>query len=203
MWLRRGRRPGYQRIFVLSVRCGTGFTGNIYIADTHELPCPDGKYEWDHHDLGGDWLSEYSGDGGAANNATFIYPFGINVDSSGNVLVSDARSPRTYYSNYPSGSNVIRLLTPPDAAPLLTVQSAHTGNFMQGQTGATYSVMVSNVLSAGTTSGTVTVTETLPTGLTLLSMAGSGWTCPSSGVTCTRLDALSGGSSYPPITVRP
>ena len=47
----------------------------------------------------------------------------------------------------------------------------------------------------------VTVTETVPTGLTLVSMAGTGWTCPSGGTTCTRSDVLSPGSNYPPIAV--
>ena len=50
-----------------------------------------------------------------------------------------------------------------------------------------------------TTSGTVTVTDTLPLGFTLVSMAGTGWTCPDN--TCTRTDGLAGGASYPPITV--
>jgi hypothetical protein len=62
-------------------------------------------------------------------------------------------------------------------------------------------VTVSNAANAGNTSGTVTVTETVPSGLTLMSMAGAGWTCPANGNTCTRIDALSPGISYPPITV--
>src|SRR5262249_41113257 len=65
--------------------------------------------------------------------------------------------------------------------------------------GATYTVVVSNAASASATSGTVTVTETLPSGLTLVSMAGTGWTCTAN--SCTRSDALSGGSAYPAITV--
>ena len=60
---------------------------------------------------------------------------------------------------------------------------------------------VSNFAGAGTTTGTVTVTETMPPDLTLVSMAGIGWTCPSAGTTCTRSDSLPSGSSYPPITV--
>ena len=70
---------------------------------------------------------------------------------------------------------------------------------MQGQQGATYTVTVSNAASAGPTSGTVTVTDTIPSGLTLVSMAGPGWTCAAN--TCTRNDVLNGGSSYPAITV--
>jgi YVTN family beta-propeller protein len=82
--------------------------------------------------------------------------------------------------------------------PSLTIVKTHAGNFTQGQVGATYTVTVSNAGNTGTT-GTVTVTETAPTGLTVTAMAGTGWTCNTA--TCTRSDALAGGSSYPAITV--
>src|SRR5216684_16023 len=82
--------------------------------------------------------------------------------------------------------------------PSLTIAKTHTGTFSQGQVGATYTVTVSNAGNSATT-GTVTVTETAPTGLTVMAMAGDGWTCNTA--TCTRSDALSGGLSYPPITV--
>jgi uncharacterized repeat protein (TIGR01451 family) len=85
------------------------------------------------------------------------------------------------------------------AATPVTISKTHTGNFAQGQTGATYTVTVSNAAGAAATSGVVTVTDTVPTGLTLVSMAGTGWSCPSNA--CTRSDALNPGSSYPPITV--
>jgi uncharacterized repeat protein (TIGR01451 family) len=85
--------------------------------------------------------------------------------------------------------------------PFLTISKTHTGNFTQRQTGATYTIAVSNGGPAGPTSGTVTVTETVPSGLTLVSMAGTGWTCPSGGSACTRSDVLGGGTSYPAITV--
>jgi hypothetical protein len=53
------------------------------------------------------------------------------------------------------------------------------------------------------TSGTVTVTETPPQGLTLVSMAGTGseWTCASGGNTCTTTKGLAAGSNYSTITV--
>ncbi|MGA2716829.1 MAG: hypothetical protein ABSG41_27385, partial [Bryobacteraceae bacterium] len=82
----------------------------------------------------------------------------------------------------------------------LNISKTHSGNFTQGLNGATYSVTVSNGAGAATTSGTVTVTEVIPAGLTLISMSGTGWACPG-GTTCTRADALAGGASYPPITV--
>jgi hypothetical protein len=51
-------------------------------------------------------------------------------------------------------------------------------------------------------SGGVTVTETAPDGLTLVSMAGTGWTCgnPNAANVCTRADSLAAGASYPVIT---
>ena len=86
------------------------------------------------------------------------------------------------------------------AVPVLSITKTHTGNFTQGQQGATYTVTVSNTGNAPT-SGTITVTETVPSGLVLVSMAGTGWTCPSPGNTCSRSDALAAGASYPVITV--
>jgi len=87
----------------------------------------------------------------------------------------------------------------PIGHPLLAIAKSHTGNFTQGQQGATYTVTVSNGANAGPTSGTVTVTDTVPAGLTLVSMAGTGWTCVAA--SCTRSDALAAGASYPGITV--
>jgi uncharacterized repeat protein (TIGR01451 family) len=87
----------------------------------------------------------------------------------------------------------------PIGTPLLAIAKSHTGNFTQGQQGATYTVTVSNGANAGPTSGTVTVTDTVPAGLTLVSLAGTGWTCVAA--SCTRSDALAAGASYPGITV--
>ena len=85
------------------------------------------------------------------------------------------------------------------ACVALNAVKTHSGVFQQGQNGAAYSVTVGNAAGASPTTGTVTVTENLPSGLTLVSMAGAGWSC-SSGA-CTRSDALNGGASYPPIAV--
>lgn len=81
----------------------------------------------------------------------------------------------------------------------LSITLIHTGNFTRGQTGATYSARVSNAASAAATSAAVTVSESLPAGLTLVSMAGPGWTC--SGNICTRGDILNPGASYPVVVV--
>ncbi len=89
------------------------------------------------------------------------------------------------------------------AAPVLSVTKTHAGNFTQGQQGATYTLTVSNGGSAGATNAKVTVTETVPSGETLVSMSGTGWTCPGAGGvnTCDRSDTLATGTSYPSLTV--
>ncbi len=94
------------------------------------------------------------------------------------------------------------VITPAPSAQL-TIAKTHTGNFTQGQQGAQYSLTIANSPGTTPTTGTVTVTETAPSGLTLVSMAGTGWTCGGSNAAnvCTRADALAGGASYPVITV--
>ncbi|MGA7523413.1 MAG: GDSL-type esterase/lipase family protein [Acidobacteriaceae bacterium] len=84
------------------------------------------------------------------------------------------------------------------ASAILNVSKTHTGDFVQGQQGAPYSITVANASGGGATTGSVTVTEDPPSGLSLVSMSGSGWSC--SGLTCTRSDSLAPGSSYPTIT---
>ena len=83
----------------------------------------------------------------------------------------------------------------------LTISKTHAGNFTQGQTGATYTVTVGNSAGSAPTSSPVTVTETVPAGMTLVSMSGgTTWNCASL-PTCTTSEVLPGGSSYAPITV--
>jgi uncharacterized repeat protein (TIGR01451 family)/uncharacterized repeat protein (TIGR02543 family) len=73
-----------------------------------------------------------------------------------------------------------------NTAPDLTIAKSHIGTFTQGQNGAQYSLVVSN---GGTlaTSGTITVSDTLPSGLTFASGTGTGWVCAAvlQVVTCT------------------
>ena len=60
--------------------------------------------------------------------------------------------------------------------PDLTISKTHVGNFTQGQASASYTITATNS-GTGPTSGTVTVTDTVPTGLTPTAIGGSGWIC--------------------------
>ena len=97
---------------------------------------------------------------------------------------------------------VIFVLAPQSGAPVpdLTVAKSHSGNFAQGQTGAQYSITVTNT-GNGPTIGTVNLADTLPTGLTATAISGTGWSCSLSPLSCTRSDALPAGTSYPVITL--
>jgi uncharacterized repeat protein (TIGR01451 family) len=84
----------------------------------------------------------------------------------------------------------------------LTISSFHGSSFIQGQTG-TYTISVGNA-GPGATFGQVTVTDTLPTGMTGASISGTGWSCSAPTavpLTCTRSDALPATINFPQITV--
>jgi uncharacterized repeat protein (TIGR01451 family) len=99
-----------------------------------------------------------------------------------------------------NGNNTANDSTTIVSVPDLTISKTHSGNFTQGQTGATYTITVTN-LGPGATSGTVSVVDTLPTGLTATAITGSGWSCTLGTLTCTRSDALAASQSYPAITL--
>jgi uncharacterized repeat protein (TIGR01451 family) len=83
---------------------------------------------------------------------------------------------------------------------VLRATMSHTGNFIQGQTGNIYTIAVNNSGSAAT-NGVVTVTDSLPAGLTATAMSGTGWNCALASLTCTSSDSLAVGGSYAPITL--
>lgn len=81
--------------------------------------------------------------------------------------------------------------------PDLTLSMTHTGNFVPSGSG-TFTLIAHN--SGDTpTSGIVTLTDNLPTGLVATALSGGGWSCSLSSVTCTRSDSLPAGGSYPAV----
>ena len=82
----------------------------------------------------------------------------------------------------------------------MTLQKSHTGDFTQGDKGRTYSLVAKNSGNMPS-SGPVSVSDTLPSGLTATDVSGDGWSCTAATLTCTRSDALAAGASYPKITV--
>ena len=97
---------------------------------------------------------------------------------------------------HPDGFVATFAFDPPD----LSIASTHAGDFVQGMGPFRYTIRITNV-GAAHTGGTVTVTDTLPAGMTATSMSGNGWTCDVSTTTCTTAVAITAGSSYPDITL--
>jgi uncharacterized repeat protein (TIGR01451 family) len=160
--------------------------GNLYIADQLNNRIRAVAASGIITTVAGNGVSAYAGDGSLAVDASLSAPKGVTVGADGNIYIADL------------SNRAIRVLTLESGPALLTVLSTHSGEFGTNSPGQ-YTLTVSNAALAGATAGTVTVTEFIPEGMTLSSMAGPGWTC--SGSTCTCTDPLSGGVSYPPITV--
>src|SRR5438874_1777586 len=101
----------------------------------------------------------------------------------------------------PNAGNDSASATVSGQAPDLTILKSHVDPFVRG-TNDSYSLVVNNI-GPVSTSGAVTVTDTLPAGLTPSSASGTGWTCGvvAQVVTCTRSDALAAAGSYPVITI--
>ena len=101
-----------------------------------------------------------------------------------------------------SANNTVTDPTTIIRGPDLTIAKTANGSFTQGQSGAGYTLTVTNTGGVAT-SGTVTVIDNLPTGLSPAAISGPGWSCGISGntATCTRSDPLAPGASYPPITL--
>jgi uncharacterized repeat protein (TIGR01451 family) len=82
----------------------------------------------------------------------------------------------------------------------LTADVTHSRDFKQGDVGDAYTITVSNHGDSAT-SGTVSLVDALPTGLTATAFSGSGWTVNLGTLTATRTDSLAAFSSYPPLTL--
>lgn len=104
----------------------------------------------------------------------------------------------TFTNNVPNTTTVTTQLAA--NLPDLTITATHTGLFPPGTNNHTLTLIVSN-LAPSVSSGTVTVLDTIPPGLTATAISGTDWTCTLSNLTCMRSDALAGGMSYPPITI--
>ncbi|MER7466539.1 calcium-binding protein [Streptomyces sp. NPDC097981] len=123
----------------------------------------------------------------------FDAAFAVALQADGKIVAAG--------SSDSSGTSDFALARYMDGTPSLTIDKSHTGDFTQGDQGV-YTITVGNSGPASTNGSTVTVQDTLPAGLTTLSITGPGWHCTWATLTCTRSDVLADGDSYPPITLR-
>jgi uncharacterized repeat protein (TIGR01451 family) len=87
-------------------------------------------------------------------------------------------------------------------APDLTLIKSHAGNFTVGVNGV-YTIIVSNSVGSLSTTGTITVSDTLPAGLGFVSATGPGWACGFAApiVTCTTANVIAAGGASSAITL--
>lgn len=127
-------------------------------------------------------------------SATFssVFPSGTNANGAWSLyLYADV-------SDHPLGTITSWCIDLTENLPALSISTSGPSSVSQGQTGVQYTVTVGNS-GPGSTGGSITVTDTASSGLTITAMSGTGWTCTTL-PTCTRSDALTAGDTYP-ITV--
>ena len=127
----------------------------------------------------------------------------VNPVASGTVLTNTATSS---FNSQGTGTPLTAVSTATatvTAAPNLKITKVRSGAaFSAGGTSA-YTLTVNNH-GDGPTSGTVTVSDPIPAGLTVTAINAPGWTCnsvPASSISCSRSDALAAGASYPNIVL--
>ena len=86
------------------------------------------------------------------------------------------------------------------ALPDVVIGLSHDNDFLQGQAGASYRLVVTNNGQLPT-NGNLSVSSTLPPSLIAQAIAGDGWTCSQPAGPCARSDQLAAGSSYPTIVL--
>jgi uncharacterized repeat protein (TIGR01451 family) len=99
-----------------------------------------------------------------------------------------------------AASNIATLTV---VAPDLALTKTHTGSFVVGSNGS-YILTVNNKPGTADSSGVITVTDTLPSGMSFVSASGTGWTCSAVGqiVTCTsNVVIAAGATSANPLTL--
>ncbi len=141
--------------------------------------------------------------------ATVRYDAIVDTASPGSVITNTATARDAQGDNAAASESFSVQSSSIDVA----ISKSHTDAFTVGQT-ASYVLTVRNSGSLGTT-GPITVTDTLPNGLSYVSASGPGWSCGASGqtVTCTysaslpssatasfTLTVLVGSAAYPTVT---
>lgn len=163
--------------------------GNIYIADTSNSVIRMVDTSGRITTIAGDNAQSYSNSpvvDGPALSTTLSGPYSAIVANTGHIYIADTIH------------QVLRVLTSELGPPSLSITCSHSGSFALNSTNE-YTLTVSNSALGGLTSGTVTVTELVPDGLSISSMSGIGWDC--AGNTCTTSLPNVSGAIYLPITV--
>ena len=183
--------------FVVTNIGGASSSGGITVRDT--LPAGltfsasgSGGAGWITARLGSVITATYAATLAAGDSAKFD----IQVNASASASPSKTNSATVYTAGDANPAND-RAVDPTVVmgVPDLTIDKRHTAPFVVGQTGS-YTIVVTNIGTAAT-SGTVVAADSLPAGLSLLAVSGSGWGFATGGplVTAVRNTPLAPGDS--------
>ena len=127
----------------------------------------------------------------------------VNIPGGSPAMVSPTATATTQGQSSPSTSPPVSVpVTKAVPPPSLTTTISPVGTFTSPGTG-TYQASVTDDPAAGPATGTTTETFTVPTGQTVTSASGNGWTCGTLGqqVTCTTTATVQPGGSLPPVKI--
>src|SRR5438094_153941 len=164
---------------------------------------------WDNNPLSPTYRSCIGPDPNAKAGGTISTTYTVKILSAGtttaSTLIYDFSGSSYHYNNdYGKGINSITITALPESADLQMTKTATSG-FQYDQNSsknATYNLSVKNN-GPQSASGTITVSDTLPAGLTYVSGIGTGWSCSAAGsvVTCTNAGPVAIGVTMSAITL--
>jgi trimeric autotransporter adhesin len=143
---------------------------------------------------------------GTVNSQGATNSYGADIDTYdvSSLLTPGATSATTQYS---AGGDLVLLTAQvvsvtSEPSVDLSLTKTHSGNFTVGAN-ASYTLVASSQIGSQQTDFPITVTDTLPAGLTYVAATGTSWNCGASGqlVSCTHPGPLNAGASLPPITL--
>ncbi|WP_312915769.1 OmpA family protein [Stenotrophomonas sp.] len=177
-------------------------TGSIEVVDVLPVGLTAGVMPSECASVGGTVTCTYIGVLAPGGTKQWTIPVTADVSLVGTSVTNTAAvsgGGSSCTSSAACNSNTVT--TPVVGAPKLSIAKSHVGDFIPGVAGI-YTLTVSNNGTAAT-SGMVTVTDTLPTGLSFVSASGAGWACSAAGltVTCTQSAAIAVGGSAPSIAL--
>ncbi len=148
------------------------------------------------------WAGTFTVPAGTTRDLTFQATFPNTAGTYTNRAVAHVGSIQIDTTLSTSDNSPASVNTSVVGYPDLTIAKSHTGNFTQGQTGATYTITVTNS-GGSSTVGTVTVTDTLPASLTYVPATIPGWSCSAAGqvITCTSSNVVAAGAAFPALTL--
>jgi uncharacterized repeat protein (TIGR01451 family) len=181
------------------VLAGTDINGNAVSAST--TTASDGSYSFVDLPPGTYTLDQASQPTGTSNGTT-------TAGSTGGTASNPTSTTSRIAGIDVTGSNTVsadnNFAEQPGAAADLAIAKTHSpASFAEGGNTGYYTITPSNIGSVAT-SGTVTVVDTMPTGITPTSASGTDWNCQISGqtVTCSSGTAIAAAGTGNAITLR-